>query len=295
MNNKPQVIGIGISGLVGSRIVQVLEEKFEFIPFGVSNGVDITKKDTLKKLSDYPNANFVIHLAAKADVDGCEKDKDQKEYGEAWRVNVLGTKNVAEICMEAGKKIIYISTDFVFDGEKKEGESYSEEDESNPINWYGFTKYKGEIEVDESGADYLILRLAYPFRSEYEPKKDFVRFIKSRLEDRIETGIVTDHIFCPTFIDDFAKAIGKLLMLEASGIYHVVGGESITPYDASMLIADTFGLDKSLVSKTTREEFFSNRAPRPFNLSLSNAKIERLGVKMRGFEESLQAVKSQLQ
>jgi len=293
--NKPQIIGIGISGLVGSRITQILEYKFEFIPFGISNGVDITKPETLKKLSDYPNADFVLHLAAKADVDGCEKDKNQEEHGEAWKVNVLGTKNVAEACMEAGKKIIYISTDFVFDGEKKQGEIYSEEDAPNPTNWYGFTKYEGEVEVDESGVDYLILRLAYPFRAEYEPKKDFVRFIKSRLEDGIETKIVTDHIFCPTFIDDFAIAIGKLLTLDASGVCHVVGGESITPYDASILIADAFGLDKSLISKTTREEFFSNRAPRPFNLALSNAKIEKLGVKMKGFEESLQVIKSQLQ
>ena len=295
MNNKPQIIGIGISGLVGSRITEVLADKFEFISFGITNGIDITMPETLTSIKDYPNADFILHLAAKADVDGCESDIDQKELGPAWKINVQGTENVAKVVSDAGKKLIYISTDFVFDGEKKEGGSYSEDDEPNPINWYGLTKYEGERRIEESDADYLILRLAYPFRAEFEDKKDFVRFIKDRIENRIETRVVTDHIFCPTFIDDFALAIGKLIENDASGIYHVVGADSITPYDASVLIADSFGLDKGLLSKTTREEFFKDRAPRPFNLSLSNAKIEKLGVKMRGFEESLQVVKSQLQ
>ena len=293
--NKPQIIGIGINGLVGSRITQVLEDKFEFIPFGISNGADITKPETLASIKDYSDANFILHLAAKTDVDGCQKDKEQKENGEAWRTNVDGVVNVAKIAQESGKKIIYVSTDFVFDGEKSTEESYSEEDKPNPINWYAVTKYEGEKKIQESGADFLILRLAYPFRAEFDSKKDFYRFIKGRLEEGVETKVVTDHIFCPTYIDDFAMAIGKLVENDNSGIYHAVGGESITPFEATMLIAETFGLDKNLILKTTREEFFKNRAPRPFNLSLSDAKIEKLGVKMRGFEECLHEIKSEIQ
>ena len=291
---KPQVIGIGLNGLVGSRIAELLEDKIEFIPLGRSTGLDITNPQSLEVFHDYPNADFVLNLAAKADVDGCEKDKDQKESGEAWKMNVQGAENVANASLSFGKKLIYISTDFVFDGEKAEGESYTEEDAPNPINWYANTKYEGEKRVTESGVDHIILRLAYPFRSSFEPKKDFVKVIKERLEQRLETKIVTDQIFCPTFLDDFALAFEKLAEEDASGIYHTVG-ESISSLDAAMLISDVFGLDKSLIIKTTREEFFKDRAPRPFNLSLSNDKIRELGVKMRGFEESLQSIKSQLQ
>ena len=81
----------------------------------------------------------------------------------------------------------------------------------------------------------------------------------------------------------------------ASGIYHAVGSQSLSPYQASLNIAEAFGFDKSLISKTTREEFFKDRAPRPFNLALANDRIEELGVKFMGFEEGLHVIKSELQ
>lgn len=293
--DKPQIIGLGLNGLVGSRITHLLSEKYEFIPLSRSAGVDITDSESLTSLKNYPNANYVLNLAAKADVDGCEKDKDLGEEGEAWRINVAGAGNVAEICRELGKKLIHISTDFVFNGELEEGEQYLETDKPNPLGWYAETKYEGERAVEESGADYVILRIAYPYRAEFEPKKDFVRAIKDRLEQGLEIKAVTDHFFCPTFIDDIAKSIDLIIEKDALGIYHVVGSETVTPLDAALAIAEEFNLDKNLISKTTREEFFKGRAPRPFNLSLSNAKISELGARLKGFSEGLQAMKSQLQ
>ncbi len=291
---KPQVIGTGLNGLVGSRITELLSDKYEFIPLSRETGVDITDAASLTVIKNYPQANFVIHMAAKADVDGCELDKSLGETGEAWRVNVEGARNVAEIARETGKKIIYISTDFVFDGEKPKGERYDEEDLPNPINWYAKTKYEGEKTVEESGADYAIARLAYPFRAQFEPKKDFMRAIKDRLSEGKSVAGVVDHIFCPTFIDDLALALDALISNDASGIYHVVGSQDLSPYEASQKIAEAFDLDNSLVSQTTRAEYFQDKAPRPFNLALRNAKIAKLGVKMRGFEEALLTIKSQL-
>lgn len=293
--DKVQVIGIGLNGLVGSRVTEVLADNIEFIPMSSSTGVNITKPESLTTIADYPNADFILHMAAKTDVDGCEKDKELGESGDAWRINVQGTANVAEIARETGKKVIYISTDFVFDGEKPRGEDYSEEVQPNPVNWYAQTKFEGERKIEESGADFAILRPAYPYRAEFDKKLDFMRAIKNRLEKGQEVKGVTDHIFCPTFIDDIALAIEKLIENDASGIYHAVGSEKLSPYEASVKIAEVFGLDKSLISETTREEFFKDRAPRPFNLALSNAKIGELGVKMRGFEESLHIIKSHLQ
>jgi dTDP-4-dehydrorhamnose reductase len=288
--DKSKIIGIGLGGLVGSRISEILSPEFEFIPLSISEGIDITKPETLTEIKEYSEANFILHLAAKADVDG-----DLGEEGEAWKINVQGTANVAEIARETGKKIIYISTDFVFDGTKPEGEFYVETDNPNPLNWYAETKYQGEVKVEESGADYIILRIAYPYRAAYELKPDFMRAIKKRLEDNLPVAAVTDHIFCPTLIDDIAIAIGALVKNDAKGIYHAVGSEPISPYDAVIQIAETFNLDKSLISKTTREEFFKDRAKRPFNVALKNDKIEQLGVKMKGFSEGLHIVKSQLQ
>lgn len=292
---KPQVIGIGLNGLVGSRITEILSERIEFIPMSSSTGVDITKPETLTTIKDYPNADFILHMAAKTDVDGCEKDKELGESGDAWKINVDGTAHVAEIARETGKKIIYISTDFVFNGEKPKGEEYTEEDQGDPVNWYAMTKFEGERKIEESGADFLVLRIAYPYRAQFDVKPDFMRAIKNRLEQGQPVKGVTDHVFCPTFIDDVATSLGVLIENDSSGIYHAVGSERLSPYEAALKIAEVFDLDKSLISETTREEFFAGRAPRPFNLALSNAKIKELGVNMKGFEEALHIIKSHLQ
>lgn len=291
---KPQIIALGLSGLVGSRISELLSDRYTFLGLSTSSGIDITKPDTLTKIKDFEESNYVLHLAAKTDVDGCEEEKKLGESSDAWKINVLGTSNVAEICRETGKKIIYFSTDFVFDGQKPEGQSYAEDDLPSPQNFYALTKLEGEKAVEKSGADYLILRTAYPYRAKFDLKKDFVRGIKDRLENGHSVEAVEDHIFCPTFIDDIAHALGKLIETDSFGIYHAVGSSSLTPFEAVNLLADSFGLDKSLIKPTKREEFFKDRAQRPFNLSLANDKIEKLGVRMRTFEEGLSELKRQI-
>lgn len=228
---------------------------------------------------DHP---IVLHLAAKADVDGCEKDKPLGEEGPAYKINVDGAKNVVAACKDGNKKIIYISTDFVFDGESTPEEGYTEEDTPHPINWYGETKYRGEEIVKNSGVPYLIVRIGYPFRKSFEQKKDFVRAMLGRLQNNQPIVGVTDHIMTPTYIDDIGFALDKLIQTGSEGIYHVAGSQSLSPYDAAVLIAEKFGCDKSLIGKTTRADFFKDKAPRPNNLTMSNKKVSSLGVKMRG-------------
>lgn len=292
--DKSQIIGLGLSGLIGSRITELLSEKYEFISLSYENGIDISKKETLGVIKDYKDANFVLHFAAKADVDGCEEDKELGEKGDAWKFNVIGTQNVVDYCRDFGKKIIYISTDFVFDGNISLDKKYSEEDKPNPINWYAQTKYGGEKVVEKSGADYIIARIAYPYRAFYELKKDFFRAILSNLQSGKEVKGVTDHIFTPTFIDDIAYGLDALIRNDAMGIYHIVGSEKLTPYGAAVKIADQFNLDKNLIIKITREEYFAGKAPRPFNVALKNDKIRELGVNMKGFIEGISEIKSQL-
>lgn len=283
-----KILGTGLNGLVGSRVVELLSSKYEFESVSRSTGVDIQDPESIRSAIETSNADVILHLAAKTNVDGCEEDRAAGKDGEAWKINVDGTRNVTEAVREFGKKLIYISTDFVFDG-KKEGQ-YSEEDEPNPICWYGETKYEGE-KVVESFEGSIIARIAYPYRADFE-KKDFVRAIKARLESGGEVKAVEDHNFCPTFIDDIARALDVLIEKNASGIYHVVGSQTLTPYDAALLIADKFGLDKNLISSTTRAEYFAGKAPRPFNLSLKNDRIKSLDVSMKTFEEGLREIGS---
>ncbi|MGH7203673.1 MAG: SDR family oxidoreductase [Candidatus Levyibacteriota bacterium] len=284
------IFTIGGSGLVGSRIVELLDSKHTFDDLSLSKGVDITNPSSLDIIKNDTEHDVVLLLAAKADVDGCEADKPMGEEGAAFKINVTGVQNVVNACKQTNKKILYISTDFVFDGTKEPPYEYTEDDIPNPGNWYATTKYKGEEVVKNSDIPFLIVRIAYPYRKEFPLKKDFVRAIASRLENNQPVAAVTDHIMTPTLIDDVAFAVDVLLENNEKGIYHVVGSESLSPYDAAMTIADIFGFDKSLISKTTRAEYFKGKAQRPFNLSLNNARIKQLGVTMHGFAEGLQKI-----
>lgn len=285
-----RIIGTGLDGLVGSRIVDLLNSKHKFENLSISTGVDITNRKVVLEKIKNSNAEVVLHMAAKTNVDSCELDKVLGEKGDAWKINVTGTQNIVDACLQSDKKIIYISTDFVFDGTRK---SYFEEDMPNPLNWYAKTKYEGEKIVQNSKNPWIIIRIAYPYRVSFE-RLDFVRAILKRLQEGLPVAGVIDHIFTPTYIDDIALAIDSLIENSSEGIYHVVGSQSLTPYDASLLIAKEFDLGTSLISQTTRSEFFNNRAPRPFQLALKNDKIEKLGVRMRTFEEGLREIRDQI-
>lgn len=288
-----KILGTGMNGLVGSRVQELLSSRYEFENISRSTGVDITNASQVLEYIKNSDAKIVLHMAAKTDVDGCEREKDLGEDSDAWKINVIGTKNIVKACFDTGKKIIYISTDFVFDGEIGENEFYNESSAPNPLNFYAKTKYEGEKMVQDSGADWIIVRLAYPYRASFE-KNDFARAIKSRLELGQSVAAITDHIFCPTFIDDFALALDKIFEANPTGIFHVVGGQPLSPFDAASIIASKFNLDSSLIEKTTREEFFKDRAIRPFRLVLKNDKIEKLGVQMNTFEQGILEIINQL-
>lgn len=291
---KTKIIGVGITGLVGSRIVELLKDDFEFINVSIETGADITRPETLKEPIEKSDARIILHLAAKADVDACEKDKPQAEFGAAWKINVVGTENIINAAKKKNKKIVYISTDFVFDGDHPPAGGYTEEDKPNPKNWYAKTKYEGERRIAASGLPYLIVRIAYPYRAKFDLKRDFFRNIKEKLESNQKISVLTDHVFTPTFIDDIAYALKTIIESKAEGIFHVVGSGSQTPLTAAYQIAEEFNLPKFLIGETTREIYFKDRAFRPFQLRLKNDKISKLGVKMLNFNEGLQEIKRQL-
>lgn len=286
-----KIIATGLSGLVGSRIEELLRDKYQFENLSLDRSIDITDSEKIISLITSSNASLVLHLAAKTDVDGCQKDISQGTNGQAWKINVEGTRNVINACARSGKKLIYVSTDFVFDGKKEK--PYSEEDTPNPINWYGQTKYEGEKLVSSSSLSWMILRLAYPYRANFQ-KKDFARVLIDRLKNGEKVSLITDHIITPTFIDDLPSVLHKIIESNSIGIFHAVGSQFITPFEAGNLIAEIFNFDKRLLEKTTREDFFKDKAPRPFHLALENDKIQKLGIKMKTFKEGLEEIRKQL-
>lgn len=288
-----KIIGTGLSGLVGSRVVELLENEFSFEDISRKTGTDILDGKGILERIQNSEADTVIHMAAYTHVDEAEQEKGLGANSQSWKVNVRGTENIVAACKATGKRLIYISTDFVFDGESTPQKGYSEENIPNPINWYATTKYEGEKRVTQSNIQWVIARIAYPYRADSE-KNDFFRAMKQRLVEGKYIAGVTDHRFCPTFIDDIAHALGILCKTSTTGIYHVTGSEALSPNEAAHAIAEVFGLDASLITATTREDYFKGKAQRPFDLSMNNGKIKLLGVQMRGFREGLQELKKQI-
>lgn len=283
-----KILGTGLSGLVGSRIVELLSgEAYSFENISLSTGIDITDTTKISKLILNSDATWIFHFAAFTDVDKAELDRENGENGMCWNVNVQSTATIAHACKIAGKKMLYISTDYVFDGKK---DSYNEFDQPNPQGWYGITKYAGEKHVAALGNSGVIIRIANPYRNVWNGKLDFVHKILVRLGSMQTVSAPTDQLFVPTYIDDIATAIKTLLDKNATGVYHVVGSETLAPFEAVRKIAEEFNCDQNLIQETTYADFYKNRAPRPFHASLENGKITKCGVQMKSFSEGLRLI-----
>jgi dTDP-4-dehydrorhamnose reductase len=287
------ILGTGLTGLIGSRIVELLSPEIIFTDLSRSSGIDITDTIAVENFVKEKNPDLILHLAAMTNVDGAEKEKDLGEESESWKVNVKGTKNVVNAAENIGKGIMYISTDFIFDGESPQDTGYTEEDTPNPINWYGETKYEGELVVKQARTQWTIIRISSPYRATHE-KKDFMRAILSRLESGEEIQGVDDRWITPTYIDDIAEGIKILVQNDATGIYHCVGSTFITPYDVAKEIARVFEKEEMSIKPVSASVFLQNRAKRPFKSILNNAKMKKLGLHPSTFREGLEKIKQQL-
>lgn len=290
---KKTLIGTGLTGLIGSRLVELYDKNYEFENLSLETGVNILNKDEIINRFDKSNSKYVLHFAAKTDVDGCEKDKELGKEGDAWKINVIGTKNIVLACKKTNKKLIHISTDFVFDG--KVNKFYTEDDVPNPLSWYGTTKYEAEKVVMNSNVPYLICRLSYPYRAKCPVKKDFLHAVLEKLQKRENLYGVDDEIITPTFIDDIAAAVIFLLEKNITGLFHVVGSKPLSPYEVCLKIAGMWNLNCDHLHKTSGKDYFRNRAVRPFHAAIKNDKIKAQGINMHTFDEGIKIVKSQME
>lgn len=290
---KTQILATGATGLVGSRFVEMFADKYEVINMDLTTGVDITKVETFKPFIDaHPEAKFLIHLAAFTDTNKAFAQSGDKN-GICYKVNVEGTKNIAEVCKEHGIHLIHVSTDFVFDGKK--ATPYTEDDAVSPIEWYGETKAMAESVVKNSGAEYTIIRLSYPYRATYDLKPDLVKKIRAGLESGKLYPQFSDSVITPTFIDDIARAFDKIIEVKPSGILHIVGSDSLSPYVLAKKVAVAYGFPEDSVKEGSLAEYLST-ASRPFakTVAMSNAKASQvLGLHFAGIDEGLAEVKKQ--
>jgi dTDP-4-dehydrorhamnose reductase len=221
----------------------------------------------------------VIHLAAMTHVDACEVDSDR-----AWAVNAEGTRHIAEAARERNIPMIYLSTDYVFDGTKQR--EYVEDDAPNPMSVYGRTKLEGETHV-RSVPGAAVVRTSWVIGD----GRNFVRTIVSAGAKGNSVRVVDDQRGRPTFADDLALAIVHILEHEITGVVNVAGDEEpCTWADLAELALRAVGLDTTVerIDTDTYEQMVGGVvAPRPKNSVLSLEKARRLGVPLEDWRTSL--------
>lgn len=269
----------GSTGLIGTRIMELLNSQFSFIQI-LQEEIDITNKTSVDNKINALDFDILLHMAAFTNVDASEQNQKL-----AYEVNVIGTRNLYDAVSKKGKKFIYISTDFVFDGTTP---PYYENSVPNPQSYYAKTKREGEIIVQNSG---MIIRLSYPYRSKFEPKNDFVKTICSKLIKGNKLTMINDSIITPTFIDDIAFAFAYLFNHFQTDTFHIVGSDSLSPYNAGKLIAKIFHFDESLILPISFQDYSKNRAIRPKMSEIKSNK--NTFYRMKTFAEGLQEILKQ--
>lgn len=246
-----KVLVTGANGMLGQDLCPILQEfGYEVIKTDIDT-MDITDLNSVKNKIMEEKPDFIIHCAAYTNVDKAEDDLEN-----AILINKIGTENVAKVCEEINATLVYVSTDYVFDGEKTCG--YMPDDEVSPLNNYGLTKLQGEQAVQKYCKKYYIVRTSWLYGIH---SRNFVETMIS-MADNPEIKVVNDQIGCPTWTVDLSKGIIKFLQENAEyGIYHVCGGGSTSWYGFAQKIFELANLKVNLIPCTTEE--FSRPAKRP--------------------------------
>jgi dTDP-4-dehydrorhamnose reductase len=265
----------GASGLYGSKLAQLtLEKDIEVYSSDIQNlsvygnfvKLDISEKEKVEEAFKTIKPDIVVHAASLTDVDKCEINNEL-----AWKVNVEGTKNIVESAKSRGSFLIYISTDYVFSGEKG---CYKETDKPSPINYYGSTKLKAE-EIVQTLPEYSIARPSVIYgATPAAGKVNFALWIIETLRKGERVKIVTDQWNTPTLNTNLAEMTIELIQRRLTGIYHLCGATRVSRIEFAEQIVDTFNLNKGLIDKVKSSQF-TLPAKRPMDSSLDTSKAQR--------------------
>jgi dTDP-4-dehydrorhamnose reductase len=285
----------GTNGFLGQHLVLLLLSKgYEVIAIAkgedrTSNeshprykyySVDITEDFGLHDVLCIETPDILVHAAAITQVDECELNQDK-----CHDVNVQGTVRAIVAAELYCKRLIYVSTDFVFDGEMG---NYSETDETRPVSYYGETKVWAESFVADCEIPWAIVRTCLVYGNALsDTRSNIISWVKQSLEQGKPIKVVSDQVRTPTYVEDLAKGIQLIIEQNAEGVYHISGKDVLTPFEMAIRTADYFGLDKQLIEKVDAS-IFVQPAKRPPKTGFDISKARReLGYEPVEFEEGL--------
>ena len=280
-----KVLVTGAKGQLGTDLMNELAKRgIEGIGVDVQE-MDITDAEACRRVIKNSGADAVIHCAAYTAVDAAEDNVDL-----CRRINGEGTRNVAQACKEADVKLMYISTDYVFDGQGTR--PWEPDDERHPLNVYGQTKYEGELAVEELSDKYFIVRIAWVFGV---AGKNFIKTMLRLGKERGAVSVVDDQIGSPTYTYDLARLLVDMIQTDKYGRYHATNEGLCSWYEFACEIFRQAGMDEVKVTPVDSDGFPA-KAKRPSNSRMSKEKLtengfERLPSWQNALERYLKALK----
>ena len=275
-NRRPRRFLItGFKGQLGYDIVRELKERGEFDYLALDkDDMDITNREQVLEIVRKYQPDVIFHCAAWTAVDKAEDMEDVVRT-----VNVLGTKNLVDASIEVGAKIIYMSTDYVFDGKKSYDETYKEDDKANPMSIYGQTKFEGEEEVRRN-PNHFITRISWVFGIN---GNNFIKTMLKLSETKKELNVVDDQIGSPTYTVDLSKLLVEMSYTDKYGTYHVNNEGYCSWAEFAKYIMESNGKSTKIIPVTTEEYLEitgTKQAYRPRNSKLDKSKLVENGFEM---------------
>ena len=279
-----KVLVTGVKGQLGFDVVNELEKRgIEAIGTDIDN-MDITDAECVDRVIKNAAPDAVIHCAAYTAVDAAE---DNEEL--CRKINAQGTQNIANVCKELDIKMIYISTDYVFDGQ---GERPWEPDDGRaPKSVYGLTKYEGELAVQNTLDKYFIVRIAWVFGIN---GKNFVKTMLKLAENHDRLTVVNDQFGSPTYTYDLARLLVDMVQTDKYGVYHATNEGFCSWYEFACAIFEEAGIRMEVVPVTSAE--YGAKANRPYNSRMSKEKLTESGFeKLPAWQDALKRYIAELQ
>lgn len=274
-----RILITGARGRLGATVDAMLTAQGTHTVSGVdSAALDITDFSAVKQVIKQTEPDVVIHCAAWTDVDGCAHEPER-----AIRVNGFGAQNIAVAAHETGAAMVYISSNEVFDGQTNR--PYREYDEPNPINPYGYSKWVGERAVMTLNPRHYIVRSSWFFA---RGGKNFIHTILNAAKAGKTLRVVTDEIANPTFNDDLAEAIVKLIETKRYGVYHFANEGSCSRFDFARYALDCAGMMDVEITPITQDQWPRPSAP-PVYSALANLAGLEVGITLRPWQAAVDA------
>jgi len=270
----PSVLITGASGFVGEHLARRFHPDYEVhLVYGSQRPtakaqavvqVDFSRQGDMHMILKNLSVDVVVHAAALTNPDVCEANPEL-----AKAVNTEGTREVAQWAEDRGARIIYFSTDLVYDGEKG---MYDEDDIPRPINMYGHTKLEGEESVKDICSNWAVVRLALSYGPQKGARGDWTSTMRKELAAGRDLYLFTDQVRTPAYAGDTAEAVYRLAGSSKTGVYHMGGRERLSRYDFGVQFARVFGLPAERFHPTQMKDM-PMKAPRPKDCSLTTDKI----------------------